>query len=75
MADLETLLRDVFGESFDRVSGFRTEQVKKIEGKIQEIAREGMKDEINRLSAEIADLRRRVATLEAERVDDAAESV
>lgn len=74
-SEWENLLRELFGDSIGRVSEFREEQVRKIEAKIQEIAHEGLRDEFNLLSNEILDLKRRLASLEAERADNAAEGV
>jgi hypothetical protein len=70
-SDFEQMLRDVFGG----LTQFSSEQVKKLQAKSQEFAREALKDELTKLHAEIADLRSRVATLEAERVREAADSV
>ena len=64
-------MRDVFGG----LTQFSSEQLKKLQAKSQEFAREALKDELTKLHAEIADLRNRVATLEAERVRAAADSV
>jgi cell division protein FtsB len=70
-SDFEQMLRDVFGG----LTQFSSEQMKKLQAKSQEFAREALKDELTKLHAEIADLRGRVATLEAERVREAADSV
>jgi len=73
--DFEQLLRDVFGNSVDRLAKFEADQVKRLQAKLQELAREALKDELTRLHAEVADLRARLATLEAERVRAAADSI
>ena len=73
--DFEQLLRDVFGNSVDRLQKFEAEQVKRLQTKLQELAREALKDELTRLHTEIAELRSRVATLEAERAQAAADSI
>ena len=73
--DFEQLLRDVFGNSVDRLAKFEADQVKRLQAKLQELAREALKDELTRLHTEVADLRARVATLEAERVRAAADSI
>ena len=73
--DFEQLLKDVFGESFSRISQFEAEQVKKLTNKFQELAREALKDELTKLRTEIAELRARVATLEHERAEHAADSL
>lgn len=74
-SDFEQLLRDVFGDSIQRLTQFQTDQVKRLQSKLQEIARDAVKDDMAKLQAEIIDLRARVATLEAERVQAAADSV
>ena len=73
--DFEQLLRDVFGNSVDRLQKFEADQVKRLQTKLQELAREALKDELTRLHTEIADLRSRVAVLEAERARAAADSI
>jgi gas vesicle protein len=75
MSELDQFIREVFGDSVARLSQFQGDQMKKVVAKVQEIAREGVKDEIARLQSEITDLRSRVAMLEAERVEKAAEEV
>jgi len=75
MADLEQMLREVFGESFSKLANFQGEQVKKFQGKLQEIAHEAMKDEVTRLNTELAELRNRVTLLERERAQKAAEGL
>jgi hypothetical protein len=73
--DLEQLLKDVLGDSFAKLTQFQTEQMKRLTGKLQEVAREGLKEELTRLHADIADLRARVSKLEAERAQAAADSL
>ena len=73
--DFEQLLKDVFGESVSRLTQFQSDQVKKLQGKLQELAREAIKEDLAKLHAEIVDLRARVATLEAERAQTAADSI
>ena len=73
--DFEQLLKDVFGESLNRLNTFQSDQMKRLQTKLQELAREAMKDDLAKLQAEIVDLRARVATLEAERVQAAADQV
>jgi len=70
-SDFEQMMRDVFGG----LTQFSSDQIKRLQAKSQEFAREAIKDELTKLHAEIADLRNRVATLEAERVRAAAETV
>jgi len=69
--DFEQMARDVFGG----LSQFSSEQLKKLQARSQEFAREAIKDDLAKLHAEIAELRSRVATLEAERAQAAAESL
>lgn len=73
--DFEQFLRDVFGEPLSRLTSFSTEQVQRLNAKLQELAREAVKDELTKLHIEIADLRNRVARLENERAQAAADSV
>ncbi|MEO8216712.1 MAG: hypothetical protein ABI718_06480 [Acidobacteriota bacterium] len=72
--DFETLLKDLlgesrelFGESAEKLSRFQAEKMAKLTGKIQNLAREALKPEITRMTSEIADLRGRIAELEANR--------
>jgi predicted nuclease with TOPRIM domain len=74
-ADLEQLLKDLFGEPLSRLNQYQSEQLKKLQGKLQELAREAVKDELTRLHSEVAELRARVATLESERAQAAADSI
>ena len=73
--DFEQLIRDVFGESINRLTKFEADQMKRLQGKLQELAREALKEELTRMQTEINDLRARVATLEAERIQAAADQV
>ncbi|MGH9419187.1 MAG: hypothetical protein ACRD3J_04375 [Thermoanaerobaculia bacterium] len=73
--DFEQLLKEIFGEPIDRLSRFSSEQTQKLQARLQEFAREAVKDELAKLHAEVADLRVRVAELEKERVEDAADAV
>lgn len=75
MQDFEQLLKDVFGESITRLNQFQTEQVKKLTDRLQLMAREAVKEDVARLQVEINELRARVATLETERAESAADSV
>lgn len=68
--EFESTVRELFGESVTKMSEFRDEQIDRLEKKIQEIAHEGMKDELNRMSSEILDLRRRIQSLEHERAEE-----
>jgi hypothetical protein len=73
--DFEQLLKDVFGESINRLTTFQSDQMKRLQTKLQEMAREAIKEDFAKLQGELVDLRARVATLEAERVQQAAEQV
>ena len=73
--DLEQFLKDVFGEPLSRLNQFQSDQMKRLQAKLQEMAREAVKEELARLHTEIAELRARVVTLEEERVRAAADSI
>jgi polyhydroxyalkanoate synthesis regulator phasin len=73
--DFEQLLRDVLGPSVERLNQFSSDQMKRLQSKLQEFAREAVKDEMTKLHTEVAELRARVATLEAERARAAADSI
>lgn len=73
--DFEQTLKEIFGDSLAKLSQFQSDKVKRLTSKLQEMAREAVKDELTKLHAEIADLRARVAKLEAERAQAAAESI
>lgn len=63
--EFEKFMKDVFGESVDRVKHFRDDQVKKIEGKLHELARDAVADEISTLRTKVETLEHKIATLEA----------
>jgi polyhydroxyalkanoate synthesis regulator phasin len=69
--DFEQFVKDVFGN----ISQFSTEQLNRLNTKITELAREALKDDLTKLYGEIAELRARVAELEADRVAASAEQV
>lgn len=73
--DFESMLRDVLGDSWNKLTQFQSDQVKKLTTRFSDLTREAMKEELVRLNGEIHDLRTRVAALEAERAEKAAESV
>ena len=73
--DFESLLKEVFGEPLSRLTQFQSDQMTKLVTKVQEIAREAVKEDFTRLHTEIADLRSRLATLESERARAAADSI
>lgn len=74
-SDLESFLKDIFGESSSRLLAFRTEQWQRLQTKLADLSREAVKEEMSKLHNEIAELRARVATLESERAQVAAESL
>ena len=67
--DFEQLIRDIFGN----VTKFSTDQMTRLNAKVNELAREALHDELTKIHTEIAELKTRVATLEAERVQASAE--
>ncbi|HEX9163325.1 MAG TPA: hypothetical protein VF980_16580 [Thermoanaerobaculia bacterium] len=73
--DFEQFLREIFGEPFNRLTTFSSEQMQRLNAKLQEMAREAVKDELTKLHNEIGELRARVARLESERAQAAADSV
>ena len=73
--DFETLLREVLGDSWNKLTQFQGDQMKKLSNRFGDLAREALKEELTRLHTEISDLRARVAKLEEERAENAAESV
>jgi len=73
--DFEALLKDIFGEPLSRLSQFQSDQLGKLTSRLQEIAREAVKDDIGKLQQEITELRTRLARLEQERAEAAAESL
>ncbi len=73
--DFEQLLKDIFGEPFSRLTQFQSDQVAKLTTRLQEIAREAVRDDLTRLQQEIAELRAHIGRLEQERAQAAAESL
>lgn len=73
--DFESLLKDVFGEPLSRLSQFQSDQLGKLTSRIQDIAREAIKDDLTKLQQEVAELRSRLAVLEEERAQAAADSL
>ena len=65
--DFESLLKELIGEPL-------AEQKKRFMAKVQEMARDVMKDELSRMEKEIADLRARLTRLEQERAEAAADT-
>jgi polyhydroxyalkanoate synthesis regulator phasin len=73
--DFEQVLKDVFGEPLSILGQLSREQLQKLQTRLQEYIRECMREETSRLHTELTELRARVATLEAERAQNAAESL
>jgi len=73
--DFEQLLKDIFGEPLNRLTQFSSEQTQRLQTRLQEFAREAVKEELAKIHAELNDLRERVAELERERADNVANLV
>ena len=73
--DFEQLLKDIFGEPLNRLTQYSTEQTQRIQTRLQDFVREAVKEELAKVHTELNDLRARVAELEKERVETAADSV
>jgi hypothetical protein len=73
--EFEQLLKDVFGEPLSRLSQFQSDQLAKLTTRMQEIARDAVKDELAKLRTEVTELHTRVAVLEEERAQKAADSL
>jgi polyhydroxyalkanoate synthesis regulator phasin len=73
--DFETLLKDVFGEPLSRLSQFQSDQLGKLTTRIQDLAREAMKEDFAKLQHEVTELRSRLARIEQERAQAAADSL
>ena len=72
--DFEQMLKEIFGEPLSRLGQFQSDQVKRLTSKLQEIAREAVKEELTKLHTEIGDLKERLTRLEAERAQAAADT-
>ena len=73
--DFEQLLKDVFGEPLSRLNQFQSEQLGKLTTRMQDMARDAVKDDLTKLQTEVAELRSRLAVLEEERAQKAADSL
>lgn len=73
--DFEALLKEIFGEPLSRLTQFQSDQLGKVVNRVQEIAREAVKDDLTRLTTEVTELRTRLARLEEERAQAAADSL
>lgn len=75
MSEFESMLRDLLSGPLGRLDQLQKEQVSRLMAKAHDLAREAVHDDLQRLVTEVADLRERVARLEAERAEQAAERV
>ncbi len=73
--DFEQTLKDLFGEPLSRLSQFQGEQMQKLQTKLQELAREAIKEDLGKLHTELNELRSRVVVLESERLQKAADGL
>lgn len=73
--DFESLFKDIFGEPLSRLTQFQSDQLGKLTSRLQEIARESVKEDFTRLQQEITELRSRLARIEQERAQAAADSL
>jgi chemotaxis regulatin CheY-phosphate phosphatase CheZ len=73
--DFESLLKDVFGEPLSRLTQFQSDQLGKLTSRLQDIAREAVKEDFTKMQQEITDLRSRLARIEQERAQAAADSL
>lgn len=73
--DFETLLKDIFGEPLSRLNQFQSDQLGKLTARLQEIAREAVKEDFTKLQQEVTELRTRLTRMEEERAQAAADSL
>ncbi len=73
--DFESLFKEVFGEPLSRLTQFQSDQFGKLTTRLQEIAREAVREDLARLGTEVTELRARLARLEQDRAEAAADSV
>lgn len=73
--DFEQTLREMFGESWNRLSQFQSDQIKKLTEKVHHVAREAVREDLANLQAEVAELRKRVIVLETDRGERAVEEL
>lgn len=73
--DFETLLKDIFGEPLSRLNQFQSDQLGKLTTRLQEIAREAVKEDFTKLQQEVTELRTRLTRMEEERAQAAADSL
>jgi BMFP domain-containing protein YqiC len=75
MSEFEQMLKDLLGGPLNRLDQMQKEQVGRLMTKAQDLAREAVREDFQKLTSEVADLRARIARLEAERAESASESV
>jgi BMFP domain-containing protein YqiC len=75
MSEFETMLKDLLGGPLNRLDQLQKEQLGRLAAKAQDLAREAVREDLQRLNTEVADLKSRLARLEAERAEQASESV
>ncbi|HEX2835662.1 MAG TPA: hypothetical protein VHW00_21795 [Thermoanaerobaculia bacterium] len=73
--DFEQLFKDIFGEPLSKLSQFQSDQLAKLTARLQDIARDAVKDDLTKLQLEVTELRSRLARIEQERVQAAADSL
>ncbi|HEY0159423.1 MAG TPA: hypothetical protein VGF28_19205 [Thermoanaerobaculia bacterium] len=69
------MFKEVFGEPLSRLGQFQSDQLGKLTARLQEIAREAVREDLARLGTEVTELRARLARLEEERAQNAADSI
>ena len=73
--DFESLFKEIFGEPLSKLTQFRSDQMEKLMARLQDIAREAVKEDFTKLQTEVAELRTRLARIEEERAQAAADSL
>jgi predicted nuclease with TOPRIM domain len=73
--DFEQLMKDLFGEPLKSLTQFSSDQTQRMQTRLQEFAREALKEELTKIHTEVSELRERVTELERERADNAANLV
>lgn len=73
--DFEQTLREMFGESWNRLSQFQSDQIKKLTERVHHVAREAVREELGQLQAELVELRKRVIVLETDREERAVDEL
>ncbi len=73
--DFEQFLREVFGDSVNRLTQFQSGQMARLNSKLHDIAREALHEDLAKMATEITELRERVTVLESERAQKAADGI